>query len=99
MTYDQARQYGKTYVGALNTGVDAFAGLFANDAFITVGGVEADIAAVLEQTPPTRCNYRGARLEDPYAVLNVRVRIGEDVTDIEHRVALNAAGLIATLVA
>lgn len=99
MTYDQARQYGKTYVGALNTGAEAFAGLFAEGALITIAGSTAGIAAVLEQTPPTRCNYRGARLEDPYAVLNVRVRIGEDVTDVEHRVALNAAGLITTLVA
>jgi hypothetical protein len=36
ITYDQARQLGKSYVGALNTGPESYAALFAEGAQVRV---------------------------------------------------------------
>jgi hypothetical protein len=99
VTYDQARQLGKTYVGALNTGLDAYAALFAPGAEVRVGGAPADLPRVLEVTPPGRSAFRGARLEPPQVVLTVRVRdrARERVDDLPHRLTLDDRGRIARL--
>jgi len=72
LSYDQARQFGKTYVGALNTGTEAFAALFAPDAQVRVGGAPSDPRGVRDATPAGRSGFRGARLEPPQVVLTVR---------------------------
>jgi hypothetical protein len=99
ITYDQARQYGKAYVGALNTGPKSYAALFAEDAEVWVGGADADPAGVLAVTPPGRSAFRRARLEPPAVVLTVRVRdrAAESVDDQEHRLTLDDAGRISRL--
>ena len=98
-TYDQARQYGKQYVGALNTGLDAYAALFAPGAEVRVDGSPASLERVLQTTPPGRSAFRRARLEPPHVVLTVRVRdrAAERVDDRPHRVILDVDGRIATL--
>jgi hypothetical protein len=98
-TYDQARQYGKTYVGALNTGTDAYRALFAPGADIRVGGRPATLERVLQTTPPGRSAFRRARLEPPHVVLTVRVRdrVAERVDDLPHRLTLDDHGRIASL--
>lgn len=98
-SYDQARQFGKTYVGALNTGLDAYRGLFAAGADIRVGGAPAELERVLEATPPGRSAFRGARLEPPHVVLTVRVRdrAAESVDDRPHRLTFDDHGRIASL--
>jgi hypothetical protein len=99
ITYDQARQYGKTYVGALNTGPEAYAALFAEGAQVRVAGADADLPDVLAVTPPGRSAFRRARLEPPAVVLTVRVRdrAAERVDDLEHRLTLDARGHIRRL--
>jgi hypothetical protein len=98
-TYDQARQLGKTYVGALNTGADAFAALFAPGARVSVGGAPASLRAVREATPPGRSAFAGARLDPPHVVLTVRVRDRARVCveDRPHRLTLAGDGRIAAL--
>ena len=99
ITYDQARQLGKVYVGALNTGPDAYAALFAEGAQVRVDGADADVADVLAVSPPGRSAFRRARLEPPAVVLTVRVRdrAAESVDDQEHRLTLDEAGHITRL--
>ena len=99
VTLDQARQFGKAYVGALNTSPDAFAALFASGAEVRVGGAPAELARVLEETPPGRSAFRGARLDAPDVLLTVRVRdrAAESVDDRVHRLRLDAGGRIAAL--
>ena len=64
-TYDQARQFGKTYVAALNTGSEAFAALFAPGAAVSVGGRPARPRGRARRDPAGRSGFRGARLEPP----------------------------------
>jgi hypothetical protein len=99
ITYDQARQYGKTYVGALNTGSEAYAALFAEGARVRLDGADADVAGVLAVTPPGRSAFRRARLEPPVVVLTVRVRdrAAARVDDQEHRLTLDDRGHITRL--
>jgi len=99
ITYDQARQFGKTYVGALNTGTETYAALFADGAELRVHGADADLGGVLAVTPPGRSAFRRARLEPPVVVLTVRVRdrAAESVDDQEHRLTLDDAGHITRL--
>ena len=99
ITYDQARQLGKTYVGALNTGPETYAALFAEEAEVRVDGADASLAGVLSVTPPGRSAFRRARLEPPEVVLTVRVRdrAAESVDDREHRLILDRAGRIVRL--
>jgi hypothetical protein len=98
-TYDQARQYGKRYVGALNTGLESYAALFRPDAVVRVEGAPASLERVLQTTPPGRSAFRRARLEPPHVVLTVRVRdrAAERVDDRPHRLTLDDEGRIATL--
>jgi hypothetical protein len=96
-TYDQARQFGKTYVGALNTSPEAFAALFDPDAAVIVRGSRAVPDAVLEVTPPGRSGFRGSRMDGEGFVMTVRVRERESVDDQEHRAALGADGRIVSL--
>jgi len=97
-SYDQARQFGKVYVGALNTGDEAFAALFAPAADVRVGGVPAHPAQVREVTPPGRSAFRGARMRDDgsFAVV-VRVRDATSVEDREHLLRLDDHGRIVRL--
>lgn len=97
ISYDQARQLGKTYVGALNSGLEAFSELFAEGAEVLVDGAAVDLARLLGRTPPGRSAFRRARLEPPEVVLSVRVRdrAAESVDDQEHRLTLDGAGRIA----
>ena len=98
-SYDRARQFGKTYVGALNTGTEAFAALFAPDAEVRVGGVSSNPEGVREATPPGRSGFRGARLDPPQVVLTVRVidRASQSVDDRPHRLTFDDQGRIASL--
>jgi hypothetical protein len=98
-SYDQARQFGKTYVAALNTGADAFAALFAPGATVRVAGRPSDPDGVRAATPPGRSGFRRARLEPPEAVLTVRVidRVAESVDDREHRLTFDDEGRISSL--
>ncbi|MEW6583204.1 MAG: hypothetical protein AB1416_10635 [Actinomycetota bacterium] len=97
-TYDQARQFGKTYVGALNTGEEAFAALFADGAAVTVGGAAASPELVRQATPPGRSALRGSRMrqDGEFAVI-VRVRGAASVEDREHVMRLDASGRIVSL--
>jgi hypothetical protein len=97
-TYDQARQFGKVYVAALNTGEEAFAALFAPDATVTVLGEAVAPPRVREVTPPGLSAYRGARMnaDGSFAVL-VRVRGRTSVDDREHLLRLDDAGRIVAL--
>lgn len=99
LTYDQARQFGKRYTGAMNTGLEDYAALFAPDAEITIGGRPATLAQVREVTPPDRSGHRGARLEPPEIVFTIRVRdrAAATVEDIEHRVIVGDDGRITRL--
>jgi hypothetical protein len=98
-THDQARQLGKAYVGALNTGPEVFAALFAPDADVRVGGAPSTPEGVRAATPPGRSGFRGARIDDGWVVLTVRVidRAAESVDDRPHRLRLDDAGRIALL--
>jgi hypothetical protein len=98
-SYDQARQFGKTYVGALNTGPDAYAALFAPGAEVRLGGAPSSPEGVREATPPGRSSFRGARIDGDRVVLTVRVidRAAESVDDRAHRLAMNDRGRIALL--
>jgi len=97
-TYDQARQLGKAYVGAINTGPDAFRRLFAPGASIVVGGAPTgDPADVLEVTPPGRSGFRRARLEPPHVCFTIRVRDRESARDLVHRVTVDETGRIASV--
>lgn len=97
-SHDQARQFAKLYIGALNTGGAAFASLFARDADVRVGGEPADAAGVRELTLPGRSAYRGARVDAPGFFVLIRVRPGgAAVEEREHRVELREDGLIASL--
>jgi hypothetical protein len=98
-SYDQARQFGKTYVAALNTGADAFAALFAPGAAVRVEGRPSDPEGVRAATPPGRSGFRGARLEPPVVVLTVRVidQRAESVDDRAHRLTFDDAGRISSL--
>lgn len=100
-THDAARQLGKAYVGALNTGPEEFAARFAAGAAVRLDGREADPAAVRAATPPGRSAFRGARVvgEDGEVVWTVRVRDRQGVDDREHWVTLDAEGLITALLA
>lgn len=99
ISYDQARQFGKTYVGALNTGTAEFAALFAPGARVTVDGAASDPQGVRDVTPAGRSGFRGARLEPPEVVLTVRVidRAAQSVDDRPHRLVLDEAGRITRL--
>ena len=99
LSYDQARQYGKSYVGALNTGTGAFAALFAPEAEVRVGGAPSDPQGVRDATPAGRSGFRGARLEPPEVVLTVRVidAASQSVDDRPHRLTLDDAGRITRL--
>ena len=98
-TYDQARQFGKAYVGALNTSAEAFAALFAPDAEVRVGGAPADPQGVRDATPPGRSGFRRARLDPPDVLLTVRVldRAAASVDDRVHRLRVDARGRITAL--
>jgi hypothetical protein len=96
-TYDQARQFGKGYVGALNTSRPAFAALFAPDARVAVDGAEASLDRVPERTPPGRSAFRRARLDGPGFVLTVRVLRRDGVDDQAHRIELDEGGRIRAL--
>ncbi len=99
LSYDQARQYGKSYVGALNTGTEAFAALFAPEAEVRVGGAPSDPQGVRDATPAGRSGFRGARLEPPEVVLTVRVidAASQSVDVRPHRLTLDDAGRITRL--
>jgi hypothetical protein len=99
ITYDQARQLGKAYVGALNTSPEAFAALFAAGAEVRVGGAPAAPEAVRDATPPGRSGFRRARLEPPDVLVTVRVidRAAASVDDRVHRLRLDERGRIAVL--
>jgi hypothetical protein len=99
LTYDQARQFGKRYTGAMNTGIEEFAALFAPGAEVVVDGRPADLDRVRQVTPPDRSGHRGARLEDPEVVFTIRVRDPRagTVRDIEHRVVIGDDGRITRL--
>ena len=98
-SYDWARQFGKTYVGALNTGPEAFAALFAPGAVVQVGDREGPPELVREATPPGRSAFRRARIEEPWVVLTVRIidRPAERVDDHAHRLQFDDAGRITAL--
>jgi hypothetical protein len=96
-TYDQARQFGKTYVGALNTGARAFAALFADGARVTVAGAPATPAGVRDATPPGRSGFKGVEMDGRGFRIRVRVIDGGSVDDRLHRVELGAAGRIVEL--
>lgn len=98
-SYDQARQFGKAYVGALNTGPEVFAALFAPDAVVRVGGVEGTPEEARRSTGPGRSGFRGARIEPPWVVLTVRVidRATETADDRAHRLQMDDAGRITML--
>ncbi len=99
ITYDQARQFGKTYVGALNTGDAEYAALFAPGAEVRLAGAAADPAAVRATVPAGRAGFRGAALAAPRVVVTVRVvePARQAVEDREHRLVLDDAGRIAAL--
>jgi hypothetical protein len=97
ISYDVARQLGKTYIGALNTGEAEFAALFAPDATVTVGGREGTLADVRTAFPPGRSSFRGARLEPPHVVFTVRVKEGREVVDRPHRLDVADDGTILAL--
>ncbi|HSI31777.1 MAG TPA: hypothetical protein VK951_10635 [Miltoncostaeaceae bacterium] len=99
VTYDQARQFGKAYVGALNTSPEAFAALFAPGAEVRVAGAPASPDAVLDATPPGRSGFRRARLDPPDVLLTVRVldRPAARVDDRVHRLRLDGDGRITAL--
>jgi hypothetical protein len=99
LSYDQARQYGKSYVGALNTGTEAFAALFAPEAEVRIGGAPSDPQGVRDATPAGRSGFRGARLEPPQVVLTVRVidAASQSVDDRPLRLTLDDAGRITRL--
>lgn len=110
-SYDRARQLGKEYVGALNTGPAELAARFAPGATARIDGatLRSDIAeAVRALAPPGRSSFRGARLDGPDVVWTVRVKTtnaeGETtnaeggVVDQAHRVRLNAAEEITQIV-
>jgi len=98
-TYDQARQFGKAYVGALNTSSEAFAALFAPGAEVRVAGAHAAPEEVREATPPGRSGFRRARLDPPDVLLTVRVldRAAASVEDRVHRLRLDGHGRITAL--
>ena len=98
-SYDQARQFGKTYVGALNTGPEAFASLFAPDADVRLRGTRSSPDEVRDATAPGRSGFRGARIDTEHVVLVVRVidRAAESVDDRPHRLLLDDAGRIVAL--
>jgi hypothetical protein len=98
-TYDQARQFGKAYVGALNTSAEAFAALFAPGAQVRVAGAPASPDGVRDATPPGRSGFRRARLDPPDVLLTVRVldRAAASVDDRVHRLRLDDEGRIAAL--
>ena len=99
LSSDQARQDGKSYVGAVNTGTEAFAALFAPEAEVRVGGAPSDPQGVRDATPAGRSGFRGARLEPPEVVLTVRVidAASQSVDDRPHRLTLDDAGRITRL--
>ena len=96
-TYDQARQFGKTYVGALNTGEGEFAALFADGARVSLGGAPATPAGVRDATPPGRSWFKGVAMDGN--AFNVRVRVlgTGSFEDRRHRLELDASGRIAAL--
>lgn len=99
LTYDQARQFGKLYTGALNTGLGAYSALFAPDAEVTIDGTPASLEQVREATPADRSGHRGARLDPPEAIFTIRLRdrANAAVEDIQHRVVVGDDGLIVRL--
>jgi hypothetical protein len=98
-THDQARQFGKAYVGALNTGTEAFAALFAPGAVVRVAGADSSPEGVRAATPPGRSGFRGAHIDGDWVVLTVRVidRAAESVDDRPHRLQMDDAGRIVLL--
>ncbi len=96
-TYDQARQFGKNYVGALNTGDEAFAALFADDARVSVGGAPGTPVRVREVTPPGRSGFKGVELDGGGFRVRVRVIDPTSFEDRMHRVELDDAGRIVEL--
>ncbi len=98
-SYDQARQFGKAYVGALNTGLEAFAALFAPGAEVSVNGLPSDPEGVRDMTPAGHTVFRGARLDGERVVLTLRVidRAAESVDDRPHRLLIDDQGRIVAL--
>lgn len=96
-SYDQARQFGKTYVGALNTGDEAFSALFADGARVSVGGDRGTPGRVREVTPPGRSGFKGVELDGEGFQIRVRVIDPTSVEDRMHHVELDDAGRIAHL--
>ena len=99
ITYDQARQLGKAYVGAMNTGDAEYAALFAPGADVRLAGAPADPAAVRTTISAGRTGFRGAALAAPHVVITLRVTQPDRgaVADREHRLVVDDAGRIATL--
>lgn len=97
-SHDQARQFAKTYMAALNTGEEQFAALFAGDAEVRLRGQPATPARVRGATLPGRSAYRGARVEAPGFLVLIRVRPGGTVVEErQHRVELRPDGQIGSL--
>lgn len=101
LTYDQARQFGKLYAGALNSGLEHYSALFAPGAQITAGGEPATLERIRELFPAERSGYRGARLDPPELVFTIRLRdrAAARVEDFEHRVEVDGDGRITRLAA
>ena len=99
ITFDQARQLGKAYVAALNTGDADYAALFSPGARVRLGGAPADPGAVRATVPAGRAGFRGVALAAPHVVVTLRVidPARRAVDDREHRLALDDGGRIATL--
>lgn len=96
-SHDVARQLGKAYVGALNTGPRELAARFAPGAVVRVGGRDADLDGLRAATPPGRSAFRGARVDGEEVVWTVRVRDRVGVDDREHRVTIDDEGRISAL--
>jgi hypothetical protein len=99
ITYDQARQFGKAYVAALNTGDAEYATLFAPGADVRLGGAPADPVAARATIPAGRAGFRRVALAAPHMVVTVRMidAARQAVDDREHRLVLDGAGRIAAL--
>lgn len=97
ISYDQARQFCKTYVAALNTSPEAYAALFAPDAEILRESRPCTLTDIAAFTPAGRSGYGGARIEGPEVVLLVKVRHPERLDLHEHRVLLDNDGRIVRL--
>jgi hypothetical protein len=96
-SYDQARQFGKVYVGALNTGPDEFASLFTPGADVVLAGAPADPDAVRPRAQPGKAAFRRVHLASRGFVVTVRVVADGAVDEQAHRIVLNDDGCIVLL--